>query len=224
MTVNPQPDAPFVANPVPDQVVQLGSTTTITVNLTGVFSDPDLPNDALTLSYNNARATPIQTLVTGGIAKPGQSILTLQLGAGQFGRADITVRATDSTNRTVSDTFTVIVNSLPTARDDAATTKEDVQVAINVIANDSDPDGAIDPASVTLVAGSGPSHGQIVSISNGTITYKPDANYSGPDSFRYTVKDNDGFESLPATVSITVQSVPDYQNPAWPPTSTSRAK
>jgi hypothetical protein len=52
-----------------------------------------------------------------------------------------------------------------------------------------------------------------VSISNGTILYKPDANYSGPDSFRYTVKDNEGFESLPATVSITVQSVPDYQNP-----------
>ncbi len=214
VTVNPQPDAPVVANPVPDQVVQVGSTTTITVNLTGVFSDPDLPNDTLTLSYNNATGNTNPNLVTGGSLNPSTSILTLQLGAGAFGRADITVRATDSTNRTVTDTFTVIVNSLPTARDDTATTKEDVQVGINVIANDSDTDGAIDPASVTLVPGSGPSHGQIVSVSNGTVTYKPDANYSGPDSFRYTVKDNDGFESAPATVSITVQSVPDYQNPA----------
>ena len=212
VAVNPLPDAPFVANPVPDQVVQLGSTTTITVNLAGVFSDPDLPNDALTLSYNNSTGNTNPILVTGG-SLSGQT-LTLQLGAGRFGRADITVGAKDSTNRTVSDTFTVVVNSLPTARDDSATTKEDVQVGINVIANDSDPDGAIDPASVTLVAGSGPSHGQIVSISNGTVTYKPDANYSGPDSFRYTVKDNDGFESLPATVSITVQPVPDYQNPS----------
>jgi hypothetical protein len=213
VTVNPLPDAPVVANPVPDQVVQLGSTTTITVNLTGVFSDPDLPSDTLTLSYNNATGNTNPTLVTGGSLNSATSILTLQLGAGRFGRSDITVVATDSTNRTISDTFTVIVNSLPTARNDSATTKEDEQVAINVIANDSDSDGAIDPASVMLVPGSGPSHGQIVSINNGTITYQPDANYYGSDSFRYTVKDNEGFESLPATVSITVQSVPDYRNP-----------
>jgi hypothetical protein len=214
VTVRPMPDAPFVANPVPDQVVQLGSMTTVTVDLTGVFSDPDLPNDALTLSYNNATGNTNPILVTGGSLNQATSVLTLQLGAGQFGRADITVRATDLTSRAASETFTVIVNSLPTARGDSVTTKEDVQVGINVIANDSDVDGAIDPASVTLVAGSEPSHGQIVSISNGTVTYLPNANYSGPDSFRYTVKDNEGFESLPATVSITVQAVADYQNPA----------
>jgi len=213
VTVRPVPDSPFVANPVPDQVVQLGTTTTITVNLTGVFDDPDLPHDSLTLSYNHATGNTNPNLVTSGTLNAATSILTLQLGAGQFGRSEITVRATDSTGRTVTDTFAVIVNSLPIARDDTATTKEDQQVAINVIANDSDPDGAIVPASVTVVPGSGPSHGQILSINNGIVTYLPNANYFGSDSFRYTVRDNEGFESLPATVTITITAVPDFQNP-----------
>ena len=211
VTVRPMADTPVVASPVPDQVVPLGSATTVTVSLAGVFSDPDLPNDVLTLSsYNNNTDNSNKALVTGG-SLSGQT-LTLQLAAGAFGRADITVRVTDSTNRSASDTFSVIVNSLPIARDDAATTKEDVPVSIVVIANDSDPDGAIDPSTADLVAGSGPSHGHVV-FENGTATYTPDANYSGTDSFQYTVQDNDGFESPPATVSITVQAVPDYQNP-----------
>jgi hypothetical protein len=213
VTVRPMPDSPFVANPIPDQVIPLGSTTTVTVNLAGVFSDPDLPNDTLTLSYNHATGNTNPNLVTAGSLNQATSVLTLQLASGQFGRSEITVRATDSTGRTVTDTFSLIVNSIPIARDDAVTTNEDVQVAINVIANDTDLDGAINPVSVTVVPGSGPSNGQILSISNGIVTYLPNANYFGTDSFRYTVRDNEGLESLPATVTITIQAVPDFQNP-----------
>lgn len=211
VTVNPLPDPPFVANPVPDQIVQLGSTTTVTVNLSGVFDDYDLPNDVLTLSYNNSTDNTNPTLVTSGTLI-GQT-LTLQLAAGCFGRADITVRATDSTGKSASDTFGVIVNSRPTANHDTATTKEDVAVAISVLNNDRDVDGVIDPSTVTIVAGSGPANGRIVSIIGGIVTYEPNANFWGTDSFQYTVNDNDGFVSQPATVTITVQAVPDYQNP-----------
>jgi len=66
---------------------------------------------------------------------------------------------------------------------------------------------------VTVLPGSGPSNGQILGISNGIVTYLPNANYFGTDSFRYTIRDNDGFESLPATVTITITEVPDYRNP-----------
>jgi hypothetical protein len=150
-------------------------------------------------------------LVTSGTLS-GQT-LTLQLGAGRFGRADITVHATDTTLRRVSDTFAVIVNSRPTANADTATTKEDQSVAIPVVNNDRDVDGVIAPATVTIVAGSGPASGQIVSINGGVVTYQPNANFWGTDSFQYTVQDNDGFVSQPATVTITVQAVADYQNP-----------
>lgn len=211
VTVNPVPDSPFVANPVPDQTVQLGSTTTVTVNLAGVFSDPDLPNDVLTLApYNNSTDNTNPALVIGGTLS-GQT-LTLNLNAGTFGRADITVRAADSTGQVVTDTFAVIVNARPTANPDSVTTNEDQTVAIAVVNNDRDVDGVIDPNSVTIVAGSGPTHGTWT-MANGVVTYTPNANFSGSDSFQYTVKDNDGFVSQPATVSITVQEVPDYQNP-----------
>ena len=106
VTVKPLPDAPVVANPIPDQTVQLGSTTTVTVNLAGVFSDPDLPNDVLTLApYNNNTDNTNTALVISGTLS-GQT-LTLNLKAGAFGRADITVRAADSTGQVVTEVMPV---------------------------------------------------------------------------------------------------------------------
>jgi hypothetical protein len=83
-----------------------------------------------------------------------------------------------------------------------------------VYSNDSDADGTIDRTTVAIVAGSGPSHGAVaVNATTGVVTYTPGANYTGTDSFRYTIKDNGGFVSNEATVTVTVNAVPDYQNP-----------
>jgi hypothetical protein len=68
----------------------------------------------------------------------------------------------------------------------------------------------MDPATLAIVAG--PSHGT-VTVNNGLVIYTPAANYSGSDTFRYTVRDVVGFESEAGTVTITVTEVPDYQNP-----------
>jgi hypothetical protein len=52
------------------------------------------------------------------------------------------------------------------------------------------------------------SHGAVsVNPTTGTVTYTPAANYVGPDSFTYEVKDNLGAVSNVATVSITVRDV-----------------
>ncbi len=73
-----------------------------------------------------------------------------------------------------------------------------------VLANDSDADR--DPLTVTVV--SGPAHGQLALNPNGTFTYTPEANYSGPDSFTY--KANDGaLDSNVAAVTLTVTPVND---------------
>jgi hypothetical protein len=45
------------------------------------------------------------------------------------------------------------------------------------------------------------------------VIYTSAANFSGSDTFRYTVRDVVGFESEAGTVTITVTEVPDYQNP-----------
>ncbi|MBN2474337.1 MAG: cadherin-like domain-containing protein, partial [Pirellulales bacterium] len=53
-------------------------------------------------------------------------------------------------------------------------------------------------------------HGVAVANGNGTITYTPVKEFFGADSFRYTVRDDDGATSNQATVSVTVASVNDH--------------
>jgi len=73
-------------------------------------------------------------------------------------------------------------NVPPVANNDDATTPEDQAVAINVLANDSDADGSLNPGSVTVAAA--PGHGTTsVNATDGVITYSPHANYYGADSF-----------------------------------------
>ena len=98
----------------------------------------------------------------------------------------------------------------PLVSDDAVTTQEDTLLNIDVLSNDLGIGRPVDPATLAIVAG--PAHGT-VAVNNGSVIYTPAANFSGSDTFRYTVRDVVGFESEAGTVTITVTEVPDYQNP-----------
>ena len=95
------------------------------------------------------------------------------------------------------------VPEAPVAADDAAETAEDEPVVIDVLANDSDPDGD----SLRLVALTAPAHGT-TTLSEGGVRYEPAPNYHGSDEFRYTVADPGGL-SATATVTLTVTPVND---------------
>jgi hypothetical protein len=94
------------------------------------------------------------------------------------------------------------LNDPPVANDDAYTTNENTMLDVpapGVLSNDSDPDG--DP--ITAIKVTDPSHGTVTLNSDGSFTYVPDTDFSGPDSFTY--KANDGsLDSNTATVTITV--------------------
>ena len=90
-------------------------------------------------------------------------------------------------------------NSPPQARDDQVTTDEDTQVTIDVLANDDDPDG--DRIILDRNGLSEPAHGRIV-LGN-SLTYIPDPDFHGIDSFTYTISDGNGGTDT-ATVSLTV--------------------
>ncbi|RLE36850.1 hypothetical protein DRJ23_06755, partial [Candidatus Acetothermia bacterium] len=96
------------------------------------------------------------------------------------------------------------VNDPPVAQDDTATTSSDTAVTIAVLANDADPDGTLDPTTVSI--NTPPSDGSVIVNADGTITYHPDPGFSGVDTFTYTVDDNEGLTSNIATVSVTVVS------------------
>ena len=105
--------------------------------------------------------------------------------------------ATADVNVTIS-----AVNDAPVALNDANTTAEDANVTINVLANDSDVDG--DDFNVTAV---GSATNGTVSFTPTTVTYSPNANYNGADSFTYTI--SDGLLESSATVNMTVTPVND---------------
>ena len=96
----------------------------------------------------------------------------------------------------------IAVNQAPLAMDDSATTEEDVPVTIAVLANDSDPDG--DALTVTAVTQG--ANGFAAIDPDGTVTYAPNAGFTGTDSFTYTVSDGQG-GSARATVTVTVIAV-----------------
>ncbi|MFC1759879.1 Ig-like domain-containing protein, partial [Planctomycetota bacterium] len=95
-------------------------------------------------------------------------------------------------------------NNDPNARNDSATTDEDNPVTINVLNNDRDSDG--DALSVTSAGDA--SNGTTRVNGDGTITYTPDAGFSGNDSFDYTIDDGNGGQAT-ATVNVTIASVND---------------
>ena len=98
----------------------------------------------------------------------------------------------------------VNVNEAPEAADDEAATDEDRALTVDVLANDTDPDG--DGLRVESV--SAPAHGTTGVASDGGVTYTPAANYHGVDRFTYVVSDPDGL-TAEAAVAVTVLSVND---------------
>jgi hypothetical protein len=108
--------------------------------------------------------------------------------------------STESSVATVSITFTE-VNDIPVATDQAVTTNEDTPVAITLGASDAD------GAAPTYTIVSGPTNGTLSGTAP-NLTYTPAANFSGADSFTFSVNDGSA-DSNVATVSLTVSQVND---------------
>lgn len=92
----------------------------------------------------------------------------------------------------------------PLARPDSATGSEDIPLTIDVLANDSDPDG--DP--LTLVRVGNSPHGS-AQIQNNKILFTPNPNFDGSTSIFYVINDGDPGHTSLASVRITMNGVND---------------
>ncbi|MBN1684564.1 MAG: cadherin-like domain-containing protein, partial [Gammaproteobacteria bacterium] len=99
-------------------------------------------------------------------------------------------------------------NRPPIAVDDIRETPEDTPININILANDSDPNS--DPLIITGITNN-PSHGSVTINPDGTVTYTPDPNYNGSDTFEYEVSDGQGGSNT-AIVTVNVTPAADYPN------------
>jgi gliding motility-associated-like protein len=103
------------------------------------------------------------------------------------------------------------VNDPPVANNDSFDLFEDTQAALNILANDTDPENNIAKETLSIVTQ--PQFGTLeVNLIAGTVTYKPADNYYGTDAFTYQICDSEGACSNIATVQLTILSVNDAPN------------
>jgi FtsP/CotA-like multicopper oxidase with cupredoxin domain len=203
LTVNPVNDLPVAVG----DAYSVPAGTTLNVDAPGVLgNDSDVDGDALTVTGASALA--------GLTINPDGSLSYAAPAAG--GSYSFTYQATDGTDTSAAATvtFTVLANQAPTAVNDtvAAPVRRAsppyVPVSINVLANDSDPDGNLYPATVTIVTPPNKG-GSVTVVGNGTnsvtVSYTPRLNYRGTENFRYRVQDSAGALSNIATVRVNVK-------------------
>ena len=180
-----------------DVTVSTGSSATINASVSHAVTGADL---LLTLSNGATVTIPVG-------ATAGTSTSFTPSGNGTISITSATGGNYEALD--TSDTAAVTIsNSAPDAVNDNAVTAYGVPIQINVLGNDTDPNG--DALSIT--ANSTPAHGSVVLNANNTFTYTPASGYSGADSFTYTISDgNGGFDT--ATVNLTVGA------PTAPPTT-----
>ena len=182
ITVNAVNDAPVA---VADTVTTDEDTA---VSIDVLANDSDVDGDTLSVSAVTQGAN-------GVVAIDGQTGEVTYTPDADFNGSDsFTYTVSDSNGGTDTETVTVTVNPVadaPVAVDDSATVDEDSNVYIDVLANDSDVEG--DTLSVSAVT-QGANGSVAIDAQTGQVTYTPDADFNGEDSFTYTVSDNGNVE------------------------------
>ena len=204
VTVTPVNDAPaFVSLPSPQAVVGQRYEATVAAQ------DPD--GDALTLSTG-----PLPSWLSFRDNGDGTGVLRGTPRPIDEGLFRVVLRASDgaiTTTQTVDISVTgsgeppagtAPRDTPPTVAPDVATTAEDAAVTVDVLRNDSDPEGGR-PA---LVAVTQPQSGTARANRDGTVTYTPDADFNGSDFFTYAAHAQNG-RVASAQVAVQVQAVND---------------
>ncbi|MEV6344439.1 Ig-like domain-containing protein [Actinoplanes sp. NPDC051851] len=141
----------------------------------------------------------VGTAAKGTVALSG-GVVTYTPNTGAGGTDTFTYVITDDLGATSQATVTVTIDGVPVTTADTASTAAATAVDIDVLANDTDPEGE----TLTLVSVTTPQHGSAVVV-NGKVRYTPAKGFSGTDTFTYTVRDSSGNTAI-ETVSVRVDN------------------
>lgn len=180
-----------------DDSAETTAGTPVLIDVLANDSDPDGDNIAIPLTPNapngSVEIVDDKLLYTPNPGFEGVDTFSYLIGD--------TLGLSDSATVTVTVHPAANPNGAPVANDDTVQTIIGTPVVIDVLANDSDPDGD----SLTISTVGGASHGS-VEIVNGNLRYVPEAGFQGMDVFSYTVEDGNGGSD---TASVTVIMVPN---------------
>ncbi|WP_237152930.1 autotransporter domain-containing protein [Oryzibacter oryziterrae] len=196
----------------------ISTTGTITINVTGptvTVSPASLADGVVGTGYSQTVSGSSSTSGTWAYSVSAGSLpagLGIDTGSGEIsgtptaaGTSSFTIEAALSGTSHGSCTFTgtrdysITVSAAPPVASDVSMSVEENSSG-NAVAL------SISGSYTSVAAATSPSHGSI-SVAGTTMSYTPDADYSGPDSFTYTAT-GPGGTSNAATVSITVSSTP----------------
>jgi large repetitive protein len=204
----------FTINPVNDTLVANRNDINTTINT--LVNIPVLGNDTDTEGLNPASVTVTQNPAHGTFSvNPTNGSIDYTPTTGYTGLDTLIYRVCDNGSPILCDTALVVItvlapsNIAPLANRDNVTTNEDAPTVVTVLTNDSDSDGTLNPATLTVTQN--PAHGTAtVNTTTGEITYTPTGNYNGLDTLIYRVCDN-GSPALcdTALVVFTVNPVND---------------
>ncbi len=192
VNIHPPNEAPLAQNG------QLAVTEDLAVNGTLTASDPD--GHSLTFRLIQAPSNG-----TVAITDPVSGAYTYTPHPNANGNDSFSFAADDwlfSSNIATMSITIQAVNDAPRADADSLTLAENSSASVDVLGNDNDPDGD----ALTILSFTQPAHGSLSHDGVGRYTYRPEVNYSGSDTFSYTVRDPSGLTAS-AAVAITVTNV-----------------
>ncbi|GMQ81588.1 MAG: hypothetical protein BMS9Abin05_1020 [Rhodothermia bacterium] len=198
-----------VAENAPPTVVldEVNTDEDVTMLIDVLANDTDPENDALDIASLSIVSPPDYGNILEIDQQSGQIVYDPY---SDFNGTDSFEYIVSDVNGSVSDPATVVVtiapvNDAPSATADNASTPEDGSVVIDVLANDWDLDG--DLPLVTAVSAT--SNGTVsINPDESSVTYFPEQDFFGTDSFTYTIRDPDGLTAS-ALATITVDPVND---------------
>ena len=162
-------------------------------------NDTDADGDALTIeSFTNP---------SDGTARLMGGALFYTPDENFSGSDSMTYTVTDPSGASATETVTLTIteeNDAPVTTTDVLNVEENSAdgITVNLLSNDYDREE--DDFSLTSIGAA--SNGTAVMNNDGTVTYTPDADYTGADEFSYVVTDDAGAKAT-GTVSITVSVV-----------------
>ncbi|HCG8548555.1 TPA: tandem-95 repeat protein [Vibrio parahaemolyticus] len=187
LVVNRVNDAPTVENAIADQELS-EDFATYTIDLNDAFKDSDSA-----LNFSVSGNSNVLVSIENGIA-------TISPTADWNGSETLTFTATDPSGESISQTVNFTVAPVADIVADKATVVEDTPTIIKVLGNDTfEDDGKV----VSLDTNNGPANGTVSVNPDGSVTYTPNDNYVGKDTFTYVVTSGGVSESTTVTVNVT---------------------
>jgi len=181
-----------------DDFYSVNEDSILTINPTGVLlNDTNIDSDIFAIIQTNVGFGTLTLNLDGSFTyQPNQNFDSID---------SFTYVATNGTHNSNNATVTLFVNPIndaPIAQNDTASTPEDTPVTIPVLNNDFDVDDDFFIINSITQGTNG-----TITTNGTTVTYTPNLDFNGTDSFVYTI--SDGILTDNATVYVTVGLVND---------------